>query len=536
MAITHQPDLPSLFAFEVEADRLQTLDLRPTDAPHVSDTRPPLAVDCAYQFTLITYNTLTMRDPAPGKVDPQVGMRITGRKALLKSQLANYRPLFVGLQETRLPDSGIQPDADFLIYQSPATAGGHYGCALWISKTVPYATRAGKPLYFRAEHVNIMGFSPRHLAACVKAEAFRAILLVCHSPNAYSSPLTEYVDFWRQRTAELSRRPPGFDFIILADANARVGNIATEHIGSCCPEDENPPGEVFHDFLAHNHVFLPSTFVHIHEGEGYTWVSPAGDKHRLDYIGLPQEWADFKIRSQVLYDLEMLQARDDHYPVLLECEFARHAPPEVYHPASSRHASRPRRPSDAVDRDHVVNTLSQVPCIPWGVDVDQHYTHLSQAWRDAGSILDPIEPARPAATQPCVSAHAQRLVTLRQALRKYLKKEALERHRRHLICVFAAFWLHTRGDAFSDGQRRTMDRWFREMDISEAEALSHLHLYGFYLRKQVAADRRQYLQKLADNVKLHDLRHPKELYTRLFARLFRPPDHLAVPLSDLCLP
>ncbi|OLQ05613.1 hypothetical protein AK812_SmicGene11185 [Symbiodinium microadriaticum] len=50
------------------------------------------------------------------------------------------------------------------------------------------------------------------------------------------------------------------------------------------------------------------------------------------------------------------------------------------------------------------------------------------------------------------------------------------------------------------------------MDISEAEALSHLHLYGFYLRKQVAADRRRYLQNLADNVKLQDLRNPHAFY------------------------
>ena len=129
-----------------------------------------------------------------------------------------------------------------------------------------------------------------------------------------------------------------------------------------------------------------------------------------------------------------------------------------------------------------------------------------------GSQLDPVTAVKPAPTQPYVGAHAQHLVQLRQSLRKYLRAEAAERRRRHLICVFAALWLNARGRAFDDNQRCIMDRWFREMDISEAEALSHLHLYGFYLRKQVAADRRRYLQNLADNVKLQDLRNPHALY------------------------
>ena len=147
-SVAYQPDMPTLFAFEAEADRLQSSDLRPTAAPHASTTKSSPQVDCLYKFTAITYNTLTMRDPIPNKVSAPVGMRVTGRKALLKAQLAQYGPLFVGLQETRLPDEGLQPDADYLIYQSAATVAGHFGCSLWISKTMPCATRSGKPMYF----------------------------------------------------------------------------------------------------------------------------------------------------------------------------------------------------------------------------------------------------------------------------------------------------------------------------------------------------------------------------------------------------
>ena len=357
-----------------------------------------------------------------------------------------------------------------------------------------------------------MGYTPRHLAVCIKAEAFQAIVFVCHSSNAYSSPIADYVDFWRCRAQEISRRPAGFDCLILADANARVGSIATEHVGTCCKEEENLPGEAFHDFLADSQTFLPNTFAHIHRGEGHTWVSPAGDRHRLDYIVLPLAWKDFKLQTQVLYDLELLQARDDHYPVLITCMFARNAPPGAYQPASNRRASRPSKPQTATDRDKIVHVLSQVPNIPWTTDVDAHYEQLAQAWRAAGSILDPVAQEHPAPVQPHVGAHAQRLVHLRQGLRQYLRQESAERKRRQLICAFVAFWLNLHGRAFDARQRSTMDRWFRDLDLSEAEALSRLHLYGFYLRKQVAADRRQYLQQLADNVKLQDLRNPQALY------------------------
>ena len=292
----------------------------------------------------------------------------------------------------------------------------------------------------------------------------------------------------------------------------RVGSLPTDHVGDCCSEQENHPGEAFHDFLANNHAFLPSTCSHVRKGEGYTWVSPAGDKHRIDFVVLPLDWQAFKLSSQVLYDLELLQARDDHYPVMLQCEFVKHAPSAVCYPATQRRASRPARPDNSEARAQAIDTLSKVPCIPWHEDVDVHYARLAQAWREAGTQLDPVTVARPAPTQPYVGAHAQRLVHLRQSLRKYLRTEAAERRRRHLICAFAALWLHARGRAFNDNQRCIMDRWFREMDISEAEALSHFHLYGFYLRKQVADDRRRYLQSLADNVKLQDLRNPQALY------------------------
>ncbi|OLP89784.1 hypothetical protein AK812_SmicGene28712 [Symbiodinium microadriaticum] len=515
-AAVHHPDIPALFAFESEADRLQQLDRRPTKAPFPASSpaapqTAPIA-DCVFHIVAVTYNTLTMRDTSASKSDPHVGMRVTGRKTILKDQLAPHQPLFIGLQETRLPEDGIQPGPDYLIYQSAATAAGHFGCSLWIARTVPYAVRDGKPLYLRSEHVNILGYSPRHITACVKAEALRLFVMVCHSPNAYSSPIMEYASFWQDRAQELARRAVGFDYLILADANARVGHLPTEHVGNHHEEVENPPGEIFHEFLASQQAFLPSTFQEVHHGPSHTWVSPGGDQHRIDYIVIPLAWKAFQMSSQVLYTVELLQAREDHYPVLFTCEFARHAPPDHYQPAQKRHDARPARPSTSADQAAVIRALHQVSCISWDTEVDAHYDQLAQSWREVGGQLTSAAPTSQSPAHPSLSEHTRRLVDYRRALRQYLRQEAAERRRRHLIYGFVALWLHARNRSFDLAQRHTLDRWFRELDISEAEALSRLHLFGFYLRKQVALDRRRYLQDLADNVKLQDLRNPRALY------------------------
>ena len=89
----HQIDLPALYAFESEADRLQQLDARTAQAPFPIDHKPPPQTACVYQFAVISYNALTLRDPAEKKGEASVGLRISGRKALLKNQFAEHQPL-----------------------------------------------------------------------------------------------------------------------------------------------------------------------------------------------------------------------------------------------------------------------------------------------------------------------------------------------------------------------------------------------------------------------------------------------------------
>ena len=159
-----------------------------------------------------------------------------------------------------------------------------------------------------------------------------------------------------------------------------------------------------------------------------------------------------------------------------------------------------------------IQALQGVPSVPWLTDIDVHYDSLAQQWRRVGTMLGPPPLKAQGPTQPYLSAQASQLVAWRKGPRQYLRQEAGERNRRTLIFVFVAFRLHASNVSFTSAQRRTLDTWYRELDMSEAEALHRMYVYGFYLRKQVALDRRRYLQQLAENVRLQDVRDPRALF------------------------
>ncbi|CAE7236658.1 unnamed protein product, partial [Symbiodinium necroappetens] len=351
LALGPAKDLPTLFSLEGEAFRLQRLDSRPTRAPDVGEpqiAQPQLA---QIAFTAITYNALTLRDVVKPKVSQaEIGFRITGRKEVMKQQFAQLQPLFVGFQETRLPESCVQPDLDYLVLQSSASQIGSLGVALWVSKKVPYACVGERKHFIQPGHCNVFGRSERHLAVDVDAPYLRLVVIVGHAPTLATATVAEVQSFWRQRAVEVQKRPSGSDFLLLLDSNSRVGSVPTDSVGEHQADHENKAGELFREFLRQIGGYLPSTFDLHHEGEGHTWASPAGTLHRLDFVVVPLAWSGFRM----LFKSDM-----------------------------------------TTGQLHCTDVLSQVPCWDWAVDVDDHYDALAEAWRGAGACLVEERSAQP---------------------------------------------------------------------------------------------------------------------------------------------
>ena len=486
------PSLPSLSAFEAEAHRLQSrYELSvPTPSFGVKQVECP-ARGINFSFSAVSYNVLTMFDPSAAKGrasrNKQVGLMIQGKRDLIKQQLTKQGIWLAGFQETRLPESGQLPDGDFYMLNSAATESGSYGCALWIDLSKPFAFAQGAPCRASKENIVVTSYSPRHIQVQIDTPWIRLTVLVAHGPSVLRHE-DQATEFWRQRQADLATRPDGSETILLVDANGRLGSIPTIAVGECAPEQENDAGAIFHCFLLELGCILPSTFPAWHVGQSWTWTAPGNDaaRHRIDYIGVPDTWADFHFSSWVWLAFESLQTRLDHYPVVLEMTFWRSLPGMRYTQAK-RIAHRPTRALETVQRSSFVQRLSAQPPAPWEVDPDVHFARFVDVLHTASDNLTASTPAAP--KQPYLSHETLDLVQQRAALRRYLRDEDKERQRRLLLISFAAFLHLFRGSAFTAAAAAAASRWLADIDISVARAVSAIDYLTDCIRRAVRIDR-----------------------------------------------
>ena len=423
--------------------------------------------------------------------------------------MSPHHPHLVGLQETRLPQAEVQPDPDYHIFTTAADAAGVGGCALWLSKHLPYGTSKEGALRFQEHHVTVLSTSPRHLTANILTDRLRLHVQVVHAPSFLSVGATALRHFWAQRASEVHQRPANADFVLLCDSNAKLGKVSSLHVGDHQAEDENQAGQIFHEFLVSVDGYLPSTVATVHRGPGGTWRSPLGHWSRLDFVVTPCHWADFDASSQVLYEVETLQQRDDHVPVWYQCAFSRWAPAKSY-VTSRKQVFRPPAACTRSDREAARQSLTTVPAFPWLSNVDVHYRSLVQAWQGVAASATQ-ESGR---ATPCtfLSDTTQQMIQVRTALRQYLRAEALERRRRWLLIAFAAFVRYHQGTTFEGAAVCTADQWLFDLDVSEARALHYLYISTKAIRRCVADDRLAYLDDLAKQASRYDLRDPAALF------------------------
>ncbi|CAE7409934.1 unnamed protein product [Symbiodinium sp. CCMP2456] len=505
-------DLPALFAMESESYRLQS-------SPHLPkvfhrygqrEVRTEAGL-VRVEIIAISYNALTLKDKR-GRGQPTaeaVGLRIAGRRAVLMRELEKYTPLLVGIQETRLPETAVLPDCHYIMLQAGATEQGVGGCALWIARHRPYGFHQGKPLFFREVHATVTGYSHRHLHVCLEAPFLRLFVSVLHGPSLANHTETEVAAFWRDRLCEIQRRPPGMDYLLLVDSNARLGDLVSAAIGSHQAEPETLAGALFHDFVLALDGFLPATFSDFQSGPGTTWCGTNGSLHRIDYVVLPQSWRSFEIQTRTLLGFEALQTKDDHTPVYVAAHFGRRLKADRYF-QPFKAASRPQPAPAGEPRSKQLAALRELRTASWTEDVDAQYDHFVRTWSVAGACLDDA-PARQL-TQPHISPDSLALIDTCRALRAYLRREAREREHRLKIIAFASFVLLWNGATFSPQGAAAADQWLWQMDWSEARAVALLKYFVAASRRAVRTDRTTYLQGLVTLVCESQISDPKALY------------------------
>ena len=510
-------DLPPLFAFEAEARRLQTTATTPEVAPSMGlqparTQRKPVYFD----LRLITVNVLTLLDPNTGSsskaADHHTGLRVVAKREVLKKQFIDSRTLMVGLQETRLREAATLPDRQFFMFHAPADDKGHHGVALWVSKDLPYATHDDRPLKFDMRHFTVVASEPRLIVVQISAPFLHLTVVVAHSPSEPPAPSGAAHRFWQVCKEVVARRPRSSDVLLLTDANARVGEFISDSVGDHAAEAESVTGTELHSFLAEMQLCLPSTFRECHVGDSHTWCSPQGQLFRIDYIGVPLGWPLDTVRTHIWYDFEALHVRDDHWPLVMHATFSvGRAPAGSVHYA--RKAVRPPLQAPPAEYVQALQGFSSRPETSWHVPVDEHYAHVVKSWTRIGSQHCPSTQHR--AHQSYLNDGTLALIASRKAWRLHLRACKAQADSR-LAAWALAGWraglqpasvaMHSLGCYLF--QARQVRAWM-------GQAAMMVFRLGKVIRYRTKADRVSYLQNLAQQVTLADLKDPRQLFQRV---------------------
>ena len=371
LALSNQQDLPALGAFEAEAGRLfKEAASRPFTffASHVGrgsecDSSPE---SIGIQLRLCSLNVLSLREYD----DLPQGLAVVGKRALLKQQFLRRQLHIIALQETRTLGDCLQPDSDYVMLHSSCTKQGCFGCAIWLSKNLPVVVAKNHVHYFTKDVCTVLVSEPRSLIAQVDMPGFSITIVSAHAPyDGHHSQCA--ASFWRDVGNVVSLRPSGAQLIVLADSNAHLGSISSQAVGTAGAETENQSGAAFHAFLIEFGLFVPSTFDEIHRGQHLTWKIGSVSGHRLDYVAIPDTWIVGELVSSVWTDFDHLHDVDDHQPVMLFCELARHQP--LQRVKDKVQAPRPRADTDPGQLQCFDFAVGVLPPVDWHVDVDTHY-------------------------------------------------------------------------------------------------------------------------------------------------------------------
>ena len=105
-----------------------------------------------------------------------------------------------------------------------------------------------------------------------------------------------------------------FWFLLLADANSRVGDELSAAVGPENAEATTSKCRPFHDFLLQHDVWLPATFstTHAKDDDGATWQHTGGTWSRIDFLGLPQQWDYTFCQARTAMEVDLSLCREDH--------------------------------------------------------------------------------------------------------------------------------------------------------------------------------------------------------------------------------
>ena len=237
------------------------------------------------KLNLATYNVMTLRANAYGENDEHDGE--DWKSALLRTQFENKRLHVVALQETRSKSSCMLQTANYLRLIGQAQEG-HHGCELWLSINMALGYKKNLPIFFCASTTVVLFDSPRLLVVHAHPLGHSMVFFVVHSPHDGSDEDTKTA-WWDQVDLLLQKYGALGHLFCMEDFNSRIGEPLEGAVGERLCSSTTDNGQRMLQMMEQRHLWAPSTFGTLHEGEDYTWTHPKGTQARLDYHSL---WYD----------------------------------------------------------------------------------------------------------------------------------------------------------------------------------------------------------------------------------------------------
>ena len=334
----------------------------------------------------------------------QAASFLGARAELLAQQFQSEKLQCIGLQETRCSLSGHVMLGCYHVLSASATAKGHGGVQFWVSKTLKVH---GSTLDISHEHLRILYADDRRLLVRLRHPQLSLFFVILHAPC--NDDEREIAQWWNHTSALIPAGYKSWTWVVLCDANGRIGSIPSRAVGSFGAEDENMRGAVFHDWMAHHCLFAPQTFSSTHQGPHVTWTHAEGKQARLDFIGISDNVPADCVNSWVSQTVDLSILRPDH-----SCVCA-----EVWFSLSKSLIGAPSHPA--------VETKEGDPT--WHCDV---HTHAAKLQRRLKIDLQPSTSRRP--RKPHLSGETLELITNKKRAFKAVRVAAFDArlHRLHL--------------------------------------------------------------------------------------------------------
>ena len=384
------------------------------------------------------------------------------------------------LQETRDRTSQHIVGRHILAYHS-ASQQGQGGCAIWVRRSL-----AGHSL--NAKHVAVLDADSQHLVIRIQLGALNLLVATGHAPH--SAMPDDVIQAWWQRFQQLlSKHRCDSDVVLLGlDANARLGSEESEAVGGHAAEVENLPGKMLRHFAAALNLWIPSTFFGAQrqlmhrDDEAYTWTSPCGGRHRLDYVLILARLQSVAL-AVVIDDLSADRAPDHRAACLDFCLDAG---------IQSCQPDFPRLPLRTVSEIHqhaprLCTALRTAASLPWSLNVHQHAARIDAGvWRACRRKPRSFRPVK-----PYVCDSTQRL--LQQAKGHVGALKGLDRAcDRHFLATFFALWKGCH-DSIVRAERAA-----HGTSIARARVVFALRKCRHSLRVSLTQDKRNYVCCMSD--------------------------------------